>query len=247
MKQNQRNINRVVNEYTIVFDPDIHKFFIRDDDNVAMDFNRVFVSTSTPTNVKVFESDVRPLVRSVAEGYNSLLFMYRTPRITILAIQELFQRIDMLTDVQKLDISVSYLEVNNVQVIDLLPKSGPLNLVDGLISTRTSNIREVLSLLALGNKNHTKHPPYADSEGNRYNAIFQVHIRMMHRVSGKKRTSKLSMVDLAGSKRDPNSECIGQRFMEGVSKSLLTLGNCINNFVCGSKHITKHKHIVIQI
>lgn len=167
--------------------------------------------------------------------------------ITFLTIKELFDQIEILKENRKFDIGISYLEVYNEQVMNLLTKSGPLKLredsngviVSGLILKKIDNASELYDLLTLGNKNRTQHPTDANSESSRSHAIFQVHIRMTDIRTSVKRTVKLSMIDLAGSERAASTKCMGLRFKEGASinKSLLALGNCINNLADGLKHI----------
>lgn len=167
--------------------------------------------------------------------------------ITFLTMHELFAQIDRLSEDRKFDIGISYLEVYNEQVMNLLTKSGPLKLredsngvvVTGLILKQIHNADELLDLLILGNKNRTQHPTDANEESSRSHAIFQVHIRMTNKKTSVRRTVKLSMIDLAGSERAQSTKCKGLRFKEGanINKSLLALGNCINKLADGCKHI----------
>lgn len=274
MEQNQRNIIRVADTGTIIFDPedDEDEFFFhgakqthrditkRVSKNLTMTFDRVFDNQAT--NVDVFEFSMRPLVQSVMQGYNCSAFVYgatgagktytmlgtdTNPGITYLTMKDLFDQIEAHSNERKFDIGISYLEVYNEQVMNLLTKTGPLRLredshgvvVSGLVLKPIYDADELLSLLALGNRNRTQHPTDANAESSRSHAIFQVHIRMTNKMSGEKRTVKLSMIDLAGSERGSSTKCIGQRFKEGASinKSLLALGNCINKLADGSKHI----------
>lgn len=162
-------------------------------------------------------------------------------------MRELFVQMDHLTDERKFDIGISYLEVYNEQVMNLLTKSRPLKLqedtngvvVGGLVLKQIHNADELFALLMLGNKNRTQHPTDANEESSRSHAIFQVHIRMTDKKSSVRRTVKLSMIDLAGSERAQSTKCKGLRFKEGanINKSLLALGNCINKLADGCKHI----------
>lgn len=274
LEQNQRNIIRVADCNTIIFDPDEDEdeFFFhgakqthrditkRVNKKLTMLFDRVFDHASS--NIDVFEHSMRPLVSSVMRGYNCSAFVYgatgagkthtmlgseENPGITYLTMKELFEQIDMHSEERKFDIGISYLEVYNEQVMNLLTKTGPLRLredssgvmISGLQLKPIYNAEELLSLLALGNRNRTQHPTDANAESSRSHAIFQVHIRMTNKATGQKRTVKLSMIDLAGSERGSSTKCVGQRFKEGASinKSLLALGNCINKLADGCKHI----------
>lgn len=275
LEQNQRNIIRVADANTIIFDPDDDEdeFFFhgtkqthrditkRVNKKLTMLFDRVFDDASS--NADVFEQSMKPLVSSVMGGFNCSAFVYgatgagkthtmlgseENPGITYLTMKELFEQIEGHSGERKFDIGISYLEVYNEQVMNLLTKTGPLRLRDGPNGiTMISGLElkpiydadELLSLLALGNRNRTQHPTDANAESSRSHAIFQVHIRMTNKSTGQKRTVKLSMIDLAGSERGSSTKCVGQRFKEGASinKSLLALGNCINKLADGSKHI----------
>lgn len=273
-EHNQRNIIRVVDRGTMIFDPDQDEdeFFYhgakqmhrditkRVCKNLTMSFDQVFDNKST--NYDIFEFSMRPLVTSVMQGYNCSTFVYGAtgagktftmlgsedvPGITYLTMKELFEQIDALKEERNFDIRISYLEVYNEQVMNLLDKTGPLKLredsngvvVSGLNLKPIYDADELLLLLALGNRNRTQHPTDANAESSRSHAIFQVHIRMTNKATNEKRLVKLSMIDLAGSERGSSTKCIGQRFKEGASinKSLLALGNCINKLADGSKHI----------
>lgn len=168
--------------------------------------------------------------------------------ITFMTMEHLFSQMELLENERKFDIGISYLEVYNEQVMNLLTKTGPLRLredgsggvvVNGLCLKPINSAVELLELLALGNQNRTQHPTDANAESSRSHAIFQVHIRMTNKQNNQKNLVKLSMIDLAGSERAASTKCMGQRFKEGASinKSLLALGNCINKLADGSKHI----------
>lgn len=162
-------------------------------------------------------------------------------------MRELFAQMDELADDRRFDIGISYLEVYNELVMNLLTKSGPLKLredangvvVGGLVLKQIHNAEELIELLHLGNRNRTQHPTDANAESSRSHAIFQVHIRMIDKKTNTKRTVKLSMIDLAGSERAQSTKCKGLRFKEGanINRSLLALGNCINKLADGCKHI----------
>lgn len=162
-------------------------------------------------------------------------------------MEELFRQMDSHSEERRFDIGISYLEVYNENVMNLLTKTGPLKLredangvvVSGLVLKQIHNADELIELLHLGNRNRTQHPTDANAESSRSHAIFQVHIRMVEKKTSTKRTVKLSMIDLAGSERAQSTKCKGLRFKEGanINKSLLALGNCINKLADGCKHI----------
>ncbi|EAT34342.1 AAEL013401-PA, partial [Aedes aegypti] len=264
---------QVLDHTTLMFDPDEDEdeFFFhgmkqthrditkRVKKKLTMEYDEVFDAEAN--NEAIFETCTKPLVQSVMDGYNCSVFVYGATGagktftmlgneecrgITFLTMKELFRQIDSLSTSRKFDIGISYLEVYNELVMNLLTKTGPLKLredssgvvVSGLILKQIHNAEELLDLLALGNQNRTQHPTDANAESSRSHAIFQVHIRMVDKSTGQKRTVKLSM-DLAGSERAASTKGIGIRFKEGanINKSLLALGNCINKLADGLKHI----------
>ncbi|KAH8378705.1 hypothetical protein KR009_000879 [Drosophila setifemur] len=274
LEQKQRSIVKVMDRSALLFDPDEEddEFFFqgakqqyrditkRMNKKLTMEFDRVFDIDNT--NQELFEECTAPLVDAVMNGYNCSVFVYGatgagktftmlgsevTPGLTFLTMRDLFEKIQAQNDVRKFDVGVSYLEVYNEQVMNLLTKSGPLKLredsngvvVSGLCLTPIYSAEGLLKMLALGNSHRTQHPTDANAESSRSHAIFQVHIRITERKTDTKRTVKLSMIDLAGSERAASTKGIGVRFKEGASinKSLLALGNCINKLADGLKHI----------
>lgn len=274
MEQNQRTIIHVADENTLIFDPeeDEEEFFFRGakqmhrditkrvSKKLPMTYDRVFGNGAT--NNDIFVHSMRPLVTTALQGFNCSTFVYgatgagktftmlgsrENPGITYLTMRELFDQIAEQSDEREFTIAISYLEVYNEQIMNLLTKQGPLNLredgngvvISGLELRPINSADELMSLLALGNQNRTQHPTDANAESSRSHAIFQVHIRITTKTTGVKRMVKLSMIDLAGSERGSSTKCVGQRFKEGASinKSLLALGNCINKLADGSKHI----------
>lgn len=162
-------------------------------------------------------------------------------------MEELFKKVEPLSSQYNIDVRISYVEVYNEQVMNLLTKAGPLKLredsngviIDGVVPQRISSCDEVVSFLSLGNHNRSQHPTDANYKSSRSHAIFQVHIASTNKKSGLSRIVKLSMIDLAGSERGSNANYEDQRFKEGtcINKSLLALGNCIKKLAEGSKHV----------
>uniref|UniRef100_A0A1B0G3A9 Kinesin motor domain-containing protein n=1 Tax=Glossina morsitans morsitans TaxID=37546 RepID=A0A1B0G3A9_GLOMM len=274
LEQNTKSIIKVIDETTLLFDPEEEDdgFFFqgtkqkyrditkRVSKKMSMEFDRVFDVDAT--NLQIFEECTAPLVDSVLNGYNCSVFVYgatgagktftmlgsyTTPGLTFLTMSHLFDKMKEKRNAYRFDVGVSYLEVYNEQVMNLLTKTGPLKLqedtngvvVSGLSLKPIYSAEELLELLAFGNSNRTQHPTDANAESSRSHAIFQVHIRMTEPKTGSKRMVKLSMIDLAGSERAASTKGLGLRFKEGASinKSLLALGNCINKLADGLKHI----------
>ncbi|XP_045592581.1 uncharacterized protein [Procambarus clarkii] len=276
-ENNARCIVKVVDDHMLVFDPkeDDDEFFFRGVRQRARDlskrqnreqkfaFERVFNENST--NEEVYEATVQDIIDTVLSGYNCSVFAYGAtgagktftmlgkknyPGITFLTLMELYRRIDEIKDEKTCEVGISYIEVYNEMVRDLLKPGKPLNvqedgrqiLIPGLSLHKPENAEELMQMLSQGNQNRTQHPTDANAESSRSHAVFQVFVRQQDRVGNIKSNvsiAKLSMIDLAGSERGAATGFRGARFREGASinKSLLALGNCINALADGQRHI----------
>ncbi|CAG2062192.1 unnamed protein product, partial [Timema podura] len=148
------------------------------------------------TNSDIYESSTKEIIASVLEGYNCSVFVYGAtgagkthtmlgskdnPGISLLTMMELYSQIERLKEEREFELGVTYLEVYNENVLDLLQPSGPLPLRDdgnfgvtvaGLKIQRITSAEELFSMLAQGNKNRTQHPTDANAESSRSHAVF---------------------------------------------------------------------------
>jgi len=100
-------------------------------------FDRVFDENTTQSDV--YEATTRNLLDSVLDGYNATVFAYgatgcgkthtitgtaQQPGIIFLTMQELFERIQDLKEEKVIEISLSYLEIYNETIRDLLVPGG---------------------------------------------------------------------------------------------------------------------------
>ncbi|XP_052751227.1 kinesin-like protein KIF18A isoform X2 [Galleria mellonella] len=276
LEQNSRIVVDVVDDKMLVFDPkeEMRPFFYQGVQQPNKNFLKrankelkfVFdnVCSQSATNRDVFETTTKDMLSALMEGYNCSVFVYGAtgagktftmignsehPGITYLTMEHLFYIINSYEKDREFDIGVSYIEVYNENVYDLLkPSNTPLQLredskygvmVAGLTLNNIKTARELLNMLENGNKNRTQHPTDANAESSRSHAVFQVYVKMRYKTSSQLRLVKLSMIDLAGSERASATGCVGERFKEGanINKSLLSLGNCINKLADGSSYI----------
>lgn len=266
---------KIVNDQVLIFDPKCNSqaFFYHGVEQKGRDllrkankdmqfmFDRVFGNGST--NLEVFENTTKNLIENLMDGYNCSVFAYGAtgagkthtmigqtdnPGITFLTMAELFKAKENLQDERKFELGISYIEVYNELVQDLLNPGAPLQLRDdgrygvmvaGIKVHKIENPDELFTLLEKGNANRTQHPTDANAESSRSHAVFQVYIQMEFKSTREVRASKLSMIDLAGSERGSATGYGGARFAEGanINKSLLALGNCINSLADGQKYI----------
>ncbi|GFS47711.1 kinesin-like protein KIF19 [Trichonephila inaurata madagascariensis] len=205
---------------------------------------------------EVYEKTTKNLVENVVEGYNGTVFAYGAtgsgkthtmvgidddPGIMVRALKDLFKEVDMKNKMY--DVSMSYLEIYNENIRDLLnPSTAQLELredakgnhqVAGLSEVEIFSSEEVMSLLMRGNKRRTQESTGANKTSSRSHAVLMVQVKKRspaHSHEQTMRTGRLYMVDLAGSERAAQTQNTGKRLLEGahINKSLLALGNCIN-------------------
>ena len=110
-------------------------------------FDRVFDENITQGDV--YEATTKNLLDSVLDGYNATVFAYgatgcgkthtitgtaQQPGIIFLTMQELFEKIAERSDEKQTEVSLSYLEIYNETIRDLLVPGG---------SKRIGSIRKV--------------------------------------------------------------------------------------------------------
>ncbi|XP_030433510.1 kinesin-like protein KIF19 isoform X1 [Gopherus evgoodei] len=210
------------------------------------------------TQEEVYVSTTKNLVEGVISGYNATIFAYGPtgagktytmlgtdcdPGIYIRTLNDLFKAIEATSDNMDYTVSMSYLEIYNEVIRDLLnPSSGFLDLredargsiqIAGITEVSTTNAPEIMQLLTKGNKERTQEPTAANKTSSRSHAVLQVTVKQKSRVKNineEVRVGRLFMVDLAGSERAAQTRNRGKRMKEGahINRSLLALGNCIS-------------------
>ncbi|XDV14684.1 hypothetical protein PO909_014897 [Leuciscus waleckii] len=181
----------------------------------------------TATQEDVYVATTKNLIEGVIAGYNATVFAYgptgagktytmlgldSEPGIYIRTLNDLFTAIEDSTEDLNCSVYMSYIEIYNEMIRDLLnPSSGYLELredakgkirIAGITEFSTCNAKEV----AVKQKSRVKD------------------------INEEVRVGKLFMVDLAGTERASQTQNRGKRMKEGahINRSLLALANCIN-------------------
>ncbi|KAH3877279.1 hypothetical protein DPMN_001142 [Dreissena polymorpha] len=267
---NFREVVQAVDENVLVFDPkenscndyrngtgrkrprDISKRANRD---LKFAFDRVFAPNAT--NMDIYNETTNCVLTGILNGYNCSVFAYGAtgagkthtmlgskehPGVMYHTMMDLYARIEQMKDTKTCDVAVSYLEVYNETIRDLLVPGGNLPIredpghgvvIHGLSLHKPKSAEDLLSMLQYGNQHRTQHPTDANAESSRSHAVFQVFVRQKDRtanISTEVRVAKLCLVDLAGSERATVTKNMGSRMREGanINRSLLALGNVIN-------------------
>ena len=221
-------------------------------------FDRVFDENTTQADV--YEATTRTLLDSVLDGYNATVFAYgatgcgkthtitgtvQAPGVIFLTMQELFERISERNDEKHTEVSLSYLEIYNETIRDLLVPGGSKQglmlredanqavSVAGLSSHHPQNVQEVMDMIVRGNEYRTMSPTEANATSSRSHAVLQINLAQKDRnadINEPHTMATLSIIDLAGSERASATKNRGDRLQEGanINKSLLALGSCIN-------------------
>ncbi|GAB1598494.1 kinesin-like protein KIF18A [Argonauta hians] len=264
-----------INDHVLVFDPAEDKCQLngmpttkfcrgnitrRRSKNLSFAFDHVFGPESL--NVEVYEHTSKVILDGLLNGYNCSVFAYGAtgagktytmlgtnefPGITFLTLMDLYQRIEALKAEKCCEVAVSYLEIYNEQIKDLLnsksqlpmredPKAGVV--IPGLTLHKPQSEQDLLKMLYFGNQNRSQHPTDANAESSRSHAIFQVFVKQSDRTANLVKSvhmAKMCLVDLAGSERGTATSNRGPRMREGanINRSLLALGNVINALADG--------------
>lgn len=209
----------------------------------------------------LFDDLGEPLLDNAFQGYNNCIFAYGQtgsgksysmmgygkeygviPRIC----QSMFERIDVIQRDQNLGctVEVSYLEIYNERVRDLLnpsskgnlkvrehPSTGPY--VEDLAKLVVRSFEEIENLMDEGNKARTVAATNMNETSSRSHAVFTLTLTQKRQDSETsmetEKVSTISLVDLAGSERATSTGATGARLKEGaeINRSLSTLGRVI--------------------
>lgn len=242
--------------------------------NMEFYFDRVF--DDTDSNLQVYQETTKELVSSLLKGYNCCVFAYGAtgsgktytmlgtqtdPGVIIFTTMDLYKLLEEKEN-KDMELSVSYFEIYNEIIYDLLESSTenkPLSLLDNgnngmmvqnLSVHRPADALELLQMLEFGNKNRKQHPTDANAESSRSHAVFQIILKRKQAELGSNnggqkmqmsvQYSKMSLIDLAGSERATVAhksirEKALQREGAKINQSLLALGNCINSLAGKTK------------
>uniref|UniRef100_A0A493TE71 Kinesin family member 18A n=1 Tax=Anas platyrhynchos platyrhynchos TaxID=8840 RepID=A0A493TE71_ANAPP len=210
-KEKEGNFSKVVHvvdQHILVFDPkeeevgffhrkklvhrDINKRVKKD---LKFVFDAVFAESSS--QVEVFEHTTKSVLDGFLNGYNCTVLAYgatgagkthtmlgspEDPGVMYLTMMALYNCMDQIKEDKICNVAVSYLEVYNEQIRDLLVNSGPLAVredtqkgvvVQGLTLHQPKSAEEILQMLDYGNKNRTQHPTDVNASSSRSHAVFQ--------------------------------------------------------------------------
>ena len=228
------------------------------------DFDKVF--STDAHQLEIFDYCVKDLVLSCFAGYNATVLAYGQTgsgktytmgtgqRLNLLeeeigiiprVIASIIQETDKRKTESEFVLKVSFLEIYNEELLDLLdPKSGAgkqiiiredrgtISLM-GMHEEKVATVDEMLSCLDQGSLNRSTAATLMNELSSRSHAIFTISIEQ-HALTDTEEQgytcAKFHFVDLAGSERAKRTGASGTTMKEGISinKGLLCLGNVIS-------------------
>lgn len=148
---------------------------------------------------------------------------------------------------------LSILEVYNETIVDLLgggqagaaPKGLDVRVgktgvyVENLIEVEVFNEGDVLDLMRLGHSHRSVGAHDFNEHSSRSHLVLSITIETGLKAEGRRRVSKLHLIDLAGSERVSKTAASGQRLKEAqnINRSLSALGDVIAALGASSKHV----------
>ncbi|XP_010080950.1 PREDICTED: kinesin-like protein KIF2C isoform X1 [Pterocles gutturalis] len=228
------------------------------------------------SNEMVYRFTARPLVETIFEGGKATCFAYgqtgsgkthtmggdfsgraqnASKGIYAFASQDVFLLLNQPRyKSQDLEVYVTFFEIYNGKVFDLLNKKAKLRVLEdgkqqvqvvGLQERQVGCAEDVIRMIEMGSACRTSGQTFANASSSRSHACFQIILRRRGKQLG-----KFSLVDLAGNERGADtSSADRQTRMEGaeINKSLLALKECIRALGQNKSHTPFRESKLTQV
>ncbi|XP_026171770.1 kinesin-like protein KIF22 isoform X2 [Mastacembelus armatus] len=216
------------------------------------------------TQQEVFLSSVKPILPHILNGQNASVFAYgptgagkthtmlgnpQQPGVIPRAVREVFNLVKAKEEGEGWDYSIgmSYLEIYNEKVLDLLSPSSqdlPIRedkdkniLIPGLTHTTISSFSDFDKHFVPASLNRTTASTKLNQRSSRSHAILLIKVvRTQRAISHRQQTGKLYLVDLAGSEDNRRTGNQGIRLKESgaINLSLFTLSKVVDSLNSGT-------------
>lgn len=217
------------------------------------------------TQSAIFHNEIKPMLRGPLQGQNTTCFAFgptgagkthtmqgtdEDPGIIPLAIKELFFLLNADSSRYSYDVTMSYLEIYNEKVYDLLdPKENDLPIredqghnivIPGLSEVSVHSLDEFQGRFADALLNRSTAPTKLNSRSSRSHAVLIIKIMRQEKTSPfRKLQGKVNLIDLAGSEDNRKTENSGARLKESgsINMSLFVLGKVVDALNEGAARI----------
>ncbi|AFN83837.1 kinesin A-like protein [Encephalitozoon romaleae SJ-2008] len=223
-------------------------------------FDKVFGPHATQ---KCVYREMESTFQSVLEGYSVCVFAYGQtgsgktytmegvdgdPGLIVRALKDVYCIIEELKeDGWGLDITCSYVEIYNEDVVDLFSEDmkkvtivhKDVNINMNCISVPIHNISDAIRLFQDGARRRSVGSTKCNSKSSRSHAVYILRIKMNNEALKQQKEGAMVFVDLAGSERLSVSRAEGIRLKEtqSINKSLSALGDVFNSILRKDSHI----------
>eukprot|EP01083_Nonionella_stella_P314183 1130874_1 len=259
-------------------------------------FDKIFDAKAP--QIEVFEAAALPLIQNFFSGYNATIFAYgqtgagkthtmmgdmihseQHPRRGIIprVVDEIWNRIVHAPANLEFELKISFLEIYNEQIFDLLssspqPRNGRKKkqrktkliireyedevFVENLNEIYVRDQNELINLIRTANKKRVSASTKMNHNSSRSHAVLTISLGQEHVHTGCSKKSKFCLVDLAGSEKVGKTQAKGIRLKEAtlINKSLTTLGTGMAQWyyypivlVTIIRHHSSSTHLLVRI
>ncbi|CAF2736460.1 unnamed protein product [Rotaria sp. Silwood2] len=252
-------------EVVIVHLPKVKVDLTKYIDNQKFRFDYGFHETCN--NELVYHFTAQPLVQSLFQGNNPMVFAYGqtgsgktytmggdlsqrdvdfSKGIYALTANDIFRHLNKPPNKGQFDVYCTFFEIYCTKVFDLFNEKKRLRVLEdhknlvqvvGKKEEQVETVEDVMTLIRRGMSVRTSGTTSANENSSRSHAIFQITLKKKNIT---KEYGKISLIDLAGSERGKDTQTNDKTtLMEGaqINKSLLTLKECIRSLGRNAEHI----------
>ena len=235
-------------------------------------FDSVFAENSEQN--EVFEQTTAPLIERLMEGFNATILAYgqtnsgktftllgdkkkltdtsQPSGIVMRSLQSIFDEVDRKATTHEFKLKVSFFEIYNEKVKDLLNNSTETIhirekqdeiFMENLVEREVERIDQAVDLLNHSLQQRSVFATKMNDNSSRSHFVFQLVVERRDLTDMKSFQSKLFIIDLAGSEKLNRTKVEGKSLDEArcINKSLSELGNVISALSC--KELRKEKAV----
>merc|ERR1711865_1319883 len=154
------------------------------------------------------------------------------------AVEAEYAQMPLPTSVQTVQVEVSYMEIYNEEVLDLLGPGRNLKVrqpkglgvyVEGLTKLKVKEVGDMLQLIQIGAAERKVTATAMNNQSSRSHAILKLQVSSIYPDQTQRCSACLFLADLAGSEMVKKSGVTGVGLQEaaGIKQSLSSLGNVV--------------------
>lgn len=261
-------------EHIVRVDQPNASIYVKNPQGQEVQYTYDFTFPESCTQEDIYEMTAAPIVSGVLEGINGTIFAYgqtgtgktytmdNVPEgpdrgIVPRAFEHIFDYITAHQDSHRFSVTVTYIELYNEKIRDLLTRKKDVKeeknlsihedpekgfVVRGVTAQTAKSVKELLQIQKMGSKHRTVRATAMNEDSSRSHSILTLNIETLTQIDGSEhvRVARLNLVDLAGSEKISKTQTDREGEIEGASinYALMILGNCISALTTkGQTHI----------